>query len=49
MKRLFALVVGLVLALVTLMSPGLQAAEKPNIVLAFLDRTWILPDIEKIK
>jgi arylsulfatase len=37
MKRLFALVVGLVLALVTLMPPGLQAAEKPNIVLVFMD------------
>ena len=30
-------VVGVTLTLVILMSPGLQAADKPNIVLVFMD------------
>jgi hypothetical protein len=37
MKRFFAFIIGLTLALVFLMPPGLQAADKPNIVLVFMD------------
>ncbi len=37
MKKYFALAIGLILAFVILMPPGLQAAEKPNIVLVFMD------------
>lgn len=37
MKSLFTLVAGLALAFVLLMPPGLQAAERPNVVLMVMD------------